>query len=1446
MGSTISTSSEFSESHWLSEDVDDDDNTSQQQQRDPPVCSSSSSSDTQKVTIDINRSADSTQTNHANNNEIKSPSSRSHRSNTTKLQFFKRNNNHSRPQSFNIYLLSCSDCGKTCFSNQIKSKFGFKPYPNEKARLTLIMKTCLNTLYEIIFNIMNQQEKDEFLTDILNYDGNISQTNNPNELFDFICNMNSLSTKFEFTKQASMICGQYIQYIWRKYPIIRDLYWKHKETHNLNDNSQYSFLITTKVAPKHSELSPQIKPKYGVDASSFPSAEFEEITPSLPSSSSSILSLHRPLSLKDKYTPLIRCLTIGKSETTLNYDSKTSFTLVDVGGRASEKKKWEFFLKDKRADFVLYFVSMCEFNQTLIENDSVNRMSESLNTYRDVINRALLRECKNVILIFTKPDLFMNMVVTRGVECKNLKSLLFESLYFLNSTISTTTAMTSTTTMMTTMMTTTSSILQSSHSSTQALMVLAPNDIHPPPNAQPMTKLDHQYTSHHHHQTSQQDHDIDGHCSNETSTSTSSSSCTPRNTTSSTSILSTLENDTNSSKSTSTTSHTKSTTNTNTTLEDQTNSSTTANNTTTSFTSSAMTNNNNHSSAWNMTTTSFTSSNIYSPSTVSPIRPELQHVHHQVKQQVSDMVNLFEQVHRDSFYHYVKPFQYHIVNCIDGEECGEFIDILIRETIVKCCIEGGLQESTCASSVIQYQPFISKCLLEPKVPWLQQQLNTLVEKLLLSSSNQVDQTNGSSSADHYRRLLDVCSLVDPQFWYDLENKKLLEYRLDNQAKPIFATYTTGRVFNSQVLNAIQQQHHGSQEPSSASLSSKWRLGENAFSSNCASNPYMFQSPGTLYNANTIEEFNNYDKKTMLRKIGTETIYENQIKNGQWLLNPTELTHFLLITFADLKHHSFYYWFAFPSLSFPDMEIVYDNHKYLQQEPHGFYFVEISTDETIVKVRPLSDWQEINFDQAYLGFSDPSALKEYPSWILRNYLLAASSTFNRKAFKVLCFREDPARKDVSASITLNTELKYNNDRVEEPSSSLSVVGWEKNAKNKLGPRYVNMGSTMDPVKLAETSVTLNLQLMKWRMFPSLDLDMLSKTKCLLIGSGTLGCHVARNLMAWGIFNITFLDRTKVSFSNPVRQPLFEYEDCFDGGKDKATCAAEHLRKIYPNVNTKGVNLEIPMPGHFVTDSEKTRANVDQLEKLIEEHDAVFLLTDTRESRWLPSLIAVQKKKIVINAALGFESYLVMRYGVYENSNITASSAKKERLGCYFCNDVVAPVNSTKDRTLDQQCTVTRPGVSAIAGSLAVELLVSLLHHPLKNHAGAFNPKLLHESNKTQELVNNHDSTQSDLGVVPHQIRGSISNYQTNLLYGSSYSQCTCCSHVVISGYEREGYQFLERVFNDSKYLEELTGLKELHEKTLKMLEGLALEDEEVSDDEDQEKKKTDDDDGFTLL
>lgn len=66
------------------------------------------------------------------------------------------------------------------------------------------------------------------------------------------------------------------------------------------------------------------------------------------------------------------------------------------------------------------------------------------------------------------------------------------------------------------------------------------------------------------------------------------------------------------------------------------------------------------------------------------------------------------------------------------------------------------------------------------------------------------------------------------------------------------------------------------------------------------------------------------------------------------------------------------------------------------------------------------------------------------------------------------------------------------------------------------------------------------------------------------------------------------------------------------------------------NAEGYNMSIPMPGHPVNFSEATlsqaQRDVEQLEKLISEHDVVFLLMDTRESRWLPTVIAASKRKV----------------------------------------------------------------------------------------------------------------------------------------------------------------------------------------------------------------------------
>jgi ubiquitin-like modifier-activating enzyme ATG7 len=221
---------------------------------------------------------------------------------------------------------------------------------------------------------------------------------------------------------------------------------------------------------------------------------------------------------------------------------------------------------------------------------------------------------------------------------------------------------------------------------------------------------------------------------------------------------------------------------------------------------------------------------------------------------------------------------------------------------------------------------------------------------------------------------------------------------------------------------------------------------------------------------------------------------------------------------------------------------------------------------------------------------------------------------------------------------------------------------------------------------------------------------------------------------------------------------------------------------------------------------------QLAELVDAHDVIFLLTDTRESRWLPTLLAAAAGKLAITAALGFDNYVVMRHCIPQNRSAAAASSSSSsssgsetpaQLGCYFCNDVVAPLNSTIDRTLDQQCTVARPGLAPIAGALAVELMAAVLQHPLRGHAPA--------------PGSSSSSSDADgaLGPVPHMIRGQMFGFGQTCMVGQAFSQCTACSPVVLQQYRSQGWGFVQQVLSQPSLLEELTGLAELHRQAAAM-------------------------------
>ncbi|XP_024025638.1 ubiquitin-like modifier-activating enzyme atg7 isoform X2 [Morus notabilis] len=499
------------------------------------------------------------------------------------------------------------------------------------------------------------------------------------------------------------------------------------------------------------------------------------------------------------------------------------------------------------------------------------------------------------------------------------------------------------------------------------------------------------------------------------------------------------------------------------------------------------------------------------------------------------------------------------------------------------------------------------------------------------------------------------SAVDEGFWHKLSSLKLNKLGIDDSPIPItgfYAPCSHSKVSNHLTLLAESLPSESGEQSSTA----------HGNRNRCA-------IPGILYNTNTIESFHTLDRTSLLKEEAKK-IWED-IHSGKAIEDSSVLSRFLLISFADLKKWTFHYWFAFPALVLDPPATLVDlrpaSQWFSSEEAESvsaacnawrnssstadvpFFFIDIDPNSHAT-IRHLKDWVTCQGDNHKLlfGFYDPCHLPNNPGWPLRNFLALICSRWDLTSVQFLCYRENRGFADIGSSLVGEAVIAVPQgwkDRQFIPNA----VGWELNRgklnRGKMVPRCISLAKSMDPNRLAESAADLNLKLMRWRALPSLNLDILSGLKCLLLGAGTLGCQVARMLMAWGVRKITLLDNGRVSMSNPLRQSLYTLDDCLNGGELKATAAVRSLKRIFPTVEAVGIVMAIPMPGHPVPSQEELGVldACKTLHDLIDSHDVVFLLTDTRESRWLPSLLCANLDKITITAALGFDSFLVMRHG-----------------------------------------------------------------------------------------------------------------------------------------------------------------------------------------------------------
>ena len=522
-------------------------------------------------------------------------------------------------------------------------------------------------------------------------------------------------------------------------------------------------------------------------------------------------------------------------------------------------------------------------------------------------------------------------------------------------------------------------------------------------------------------------------------------------------------------------------------------------------------------------------------------------------------------------------------------------------------------------------------------------------------------------------------------------------------------------------------------------------------------PHAGTLDNTLMNTNTAKEFREMDRKNVFNPLLNMSIELQSVPR------------LYLMSFADLKTYVFTYNVALPTLN---------------PEGYDFEYAELVRHACAPGVDEGRRLQILKPSGESLDFN-PSLVASGDGIIVHDVNLGSEAGLPFYVRSVLTSIAQATTADLLISVCLKSkeaDLEFKGVLIKPTKQVRIVPNWVRwtnpTTQQPTAIQSVDLKRYMDPSAMAAESVALNIKLIKWRLLPTLDPAKMSSLRFLLIGAGTLGCAVARCLISWGVEKITFVDSGRVSYSNPPRQWLFRLEDAASSAP-KAATAALRLKEVLPSADIQGIELAVPLPGHPADIAQVEEAHA-QLSDLVDNHDVVMMLTDSRESRWLPTLLVAARQAtkpnppLGLSVALGFDSYL-----------IKAQSYMDTEASCYFCNDVNAPTDMTTFRTLDQQCTVTRPGIAAIASCTAVELVASLSQ-------GGFAAKRTVQD-------------ESLLGSTPDQIRGFLGTFQSFTAVTEPFSNCICCSGAILDAYRREGIEFVKKVVMDSDVLMQTSGL-----------------------------------------
>ena len=206
---------------------------------------------------------------------------------------------------------------------------------------------------------------------------------------------------------------------------------------------------------------------------------------------------------------------------------------------------------------------------------------------------------------------------------------------------------------------------------------------------------------------------------------------------------------------------------------------------------------------------------------------------------------------------------------------------------------------------------------------------------------------------------------------------------------------------------------------------------------------LYSITGEILLKNTKEAMIQEDKVELLNQEKEKLV--EAFKSGEALEDPSVLSRFVILMFADLKKYTFHYWFAFPALSLPigtetekpakiseifpgevrtRMAESYREWKRENPGQSGFFFVDKST-STFMTLKEGMGKCSSGSSNLIVGFADPSSYAEYPGWPLRN--LAGLMLYNGKLsgdpIEVLCLRQEGNSIDNSVIVRISCKKPF---------------------------------------------------------------------------------------------------------------------------------------------------------------------------------------------------------------------------------------------------------------------------------------------------------------------------------------------------------------------------------------------------------------------------------------